>query len=160
MNWKIKNATNFSLAIIAGVVLTIMIKLNSELSVNSTPILASWVAHSVGTMAALLMVLYLSIQKNYSNSGKNLELIKKHTPVWFYMGGIFGALVVVMGAISVNSDLGLSGSLAFMLVGQVIFGVVTDHFGLFGTQVRVFDKATFLAVLCILSGCIILIFFR
>ena len=89
---------------------------------------------------------------------KKHQTSSKNPPLWRYLGGISGALVVVLGAITVNSQLGLPGSIALMLLGQVLFGIISDFFGLFGFQKRKINIKDFIVVLCVITGSSIIIF--
>lgn len=82
------------------------------------------------------------------------------TPRWAYLGGLPGALTVVLAAITVNSPLALSGSLALMLTGQVLFGMLADSCGWFGSLKRRLSLNDIVATLLILCGCALLIFLR
>lgn len=84
----------------------------------------------------------------------------RRRPRWAYLGGIPGALTVVVAAITVNSPLALAGSLALMLTGQVLFGMLSDSRGWFGVIQRRLRTNDIIATLLILAGCALLIFLR
>lgn len=150
------DATDWLLAIVAGILLAVMIDFNSLLAKHSVPVFASWVAHGFGALVALVIVglgatlLRLKPQKAISP--------KPQSPFWSYWGGIPGTFTVILAAITVNSPLGLSGTLALMLVGQVLFGIVSDQFGWFGIPQRKIGVTDGLVILFVLSGSGILIF--
>ncbi|WP_085044078.1 DMT family transporter [Ensifer aridi] len=120
------------LALIAGVVLAVMTDWNSQLARYSSPLFASWTAHGIGAIASMALVLILSAR------GKTMAASVPHQrwPLWSYLGGVPGAFTVLLAAITVNSALGLAGTLALLLVGQMAFGVLADYFGLFRLQRR------------------------
>jgi|GEM_PF-1854266 len=148
--------TDFFLAVLGGVLLAFMIHYNSLLAKSSSALMASWVAHAVGACVTLAFVLFFSFVMPRNKPAKQVERKR----IWTYFGGIPGAMTVVLAAITVNSVLGFSGSLAFMLVGQVLFGVLTDIFGLLGAQKRALVSKDFWVVLLVLTGSWIIIFFR
>ncbi|MFA6060549.1 MAG: DMT family transporter [Taibaiella sp.] len=149
-------AIDWSLALFGGLLLALMLDYNSLMAKHTSPLYASWIAHGIGSVASIfLIVIFLNI---FSTKKEHNEK-QIRGPLWAYLGGIPGALTVVLAAITVNSSLGLSGTLAFMLVGQVIFGIVSDVFGLFGTLKRKFIFMDFLVILAILTGSGIIIFF-
>lgn len=115
------------LALVAGVVLAIMTDWNSQLARYSSPLFASWTAHGIGTITSLTLAFILSFR------GKTTTVSVPHHrwPLWAYLGGVPGAFTVLLAAITVNSALGLAGTLALLLVGQMAFGVCADYFGLF-----------------------------
>lgn len=142
------------LALAAGALLALMIAINSTLAGYNSPLLASWVAHGIGAITAWLLLLLLnprSPRRTPSPAG---------IPRWAYLGGFPGALTVVLAAITVNSPLALSGSLALMLTGQVLFGMLSDSCGWFGSIKRRLSLNDIIATLLILSGCALLIFLR
>ncbi|MBW4597760.1 MAG: DMT family transporter [Brasilonema angustatum HA4187-MV1] len=148
---------NSLLAFIGGTLLTLMIHYNSLLAKYTTPIFASWVAHGLGGAVALVLVV-LSFQVFRRGSGIEMEYHQVKLPLWFYLGGIPGAFTVVLAAITVNGSLSLSGSIALMLVGQIIFGMVSDHFGLLCTPKRRLIGNDLLAIFFVLTGSAMIIF--
>ncbi|MCG9755808.1 DMT family transporter [Shewanella insulae] len=121
---------NLMLGLLGGVALAVMIALNSELAKYGSPLLASWVAHGVGTLVALLLLGAVRLRQGC------LTRCNEAAPWWAYLGGLPGAFTVVLGAMTVNSALGLSASIAFIMAGQILFGLVCDRLGLFGMARR------------------------
>ncbi|MQB13326.1 hypothetical protein DXT96_26175 [Agrobacterium sp. ICMP 6402] len=115
------------LALVAGVLLAVMTDWNSQLARHSSPLFASWAAHGIGAVASLLLVLLLSLKGQATTIG----MPHQRWPLWSYLGGIPGAFSVLLAAITVNSALGLAGTLALLLVGQMALGVCADYFGFF-----------------------------
>ncbi|MGF1728510.1 DMT family transporter [Photobacterium kasasachensis] len=147
---------NLSLALAGGVTLASMIAINSELAAYSSPVLASWFAHGIGAITSLLVLITASLL-----AGKKLTILPKvGTPFWAYLGGIPGAFTVVLAAITVNSPLGLSGSLALIMAGQVLFGLVCDGFGLFGLTKRPFTLTDGITLGLMATGCLLTLFGR
>lgn len=130
----LKKSTDWTilLALIAGVVLAVMIDWNSQLARHSSPLFASWTAHGVGAVASMALVMLLSLKGKATAAG----VPHQRWPLWSYLGGVPGAFTVLLAAITVNSVLGLASTLAVMLVGQMVFGVLADHFGFFRLQRR------------------------
>ncbi len=87
-------------------------------------------------------------------------LPKTGTPFWAYLGGIPGAATVVLAAITVNSPLGLSGSLALIMAGQVLFGLSCDALGLFGLTKRSLTLKDGVTLLLMTAGCLLTLFGR
>jgi transporter family-2 protein len=119
------------LALAAGVVLAVMTDWNSQLARHSSPLFASWTAHGVGTAISVFLVLLLPPRDK-----EQADISRDGWPLWSYLGGIPGAFTVLLAAITVNSVLGLAGTLALLLVGQMTFGALTDCFGFFRLQRR------------------------
>ncbi|MFB9948907.1 DMT family transporter [Rhizobium puerariae] len=119
------------LALIAGVVLAVMTDWNSQLARYSSPLFASWAAHGVGAATSMVLVFILSLRGKTATTS-----VPQRWPLWSYLGGMPGAFTVLLAAITVNSALGLAGTLALLLVGQMAFGVIADYFGFFRLQRR------------------------
>jgi len=170
------NSSNFTvlLALIGGMLLAIMIKLNSELAAGLTPVHASWFAHCIGAMTALVLMMLVSkvaqLKRAKTQSSSNeltsdssqssSSLNSQSAPLWSYLGGLPGALVVIFASITINSELGFSATLVLGLLGQVVFSLIVDHLGLFGMIKKSVNVRQFLPVLCICTGCLLIIFQR
>lgn len=143
------------LAIAGGALLALMIDSNSLLARQTSAVFSSWVAHGVGALVALLLVRLLAMAsgKPPADAGRPAT-----SPFWFYLGGVPGAFTVILAALAVNGPLPLSGAIALMMVGQVLFGLVSDHFGWLRVPVRRIRGADLLVVLCVLAGSAMIIF--
>jgi transporter family-2 protein len=149
-------STNLSLGLASGVTLATMIAVNSKLAAFSSPLLASWVAHGVGAVTSFVVLLVVS-----TLIGKKISLLPNSgTPIWAYLGGIPGSFTVILAAITVNSPLGLSGSIVLIMAGQVLFGLISDSFGLFGLRKRSMNFNDSIALLLMATGCLITMFGR
>ena len=154
---RTQRLADWLLALAGGSLLAVMIDFNGLVAKRSTPLFASWTAHGSGAVAALFLVIISS--KAFWPASKGVRHRSARGPLWAYLGGIPGALTVVLAAITVNSRLALSGTLALSLVGQVCFGIASDHFGLFGMSKRRLALNDFYVVLSVLTGSAFLIFF-
>lgn len=146
------------LAIVSGAMLGVMININSGLAWYSTPFVASWVVHGVGAVVALVL-----LQVNVTVAGKGARTQTAQAarpPLWSYLGGAPGALAVALGSISVNSSLALSGALSLMLVGQIVFSLVSDFWGLFGAPQRRLSRYDLIAACLVVAGSALLIYSR
>lgn len=142
-------------AFATGCLLTLMVHFNGELGRYGTPVFASWAAHGTGTIAAaiwLLLAWAATRTSPFAAAGK------AKAPLWAYLGGISGAITVILTSIAVNSPLALSGTLALGLAGQVGFGLVADRWGLFGMPRRNSDLRDYAALALIVAGSAVIIF--
>ena|SRR3990167_5721836 len=151
---------DYVLAIIAGVLLALMIDCNSLLASFTSSVQGAWIAHGVGMFTSVVLIVmltrFLSPRLNLTASSQP----RQKSPIWSYFGGVPGAMTVVLAAITVNNGLGLSASLALMLVGQILFGFACDVFGWFGVRKRSLNWQDLLVVSLILIGSVFIIFFR
>lgn len=156
-----KSVGTVALALIGGGLLTLMIETNSQLAQTSSPMFASWVAHGVGAAVALVMM-WLVLQR--SKTPRQSEENQAHTsqtakvPIWFYLGGIPGAFTVILAATAINGGLTLSATISLGLVGQIVFGMVADHFGLLRTRQRQIGGSDLLIVALVLLGSVLILF--
>ena len=149
------------IAFLGGLILTLMIDSNSLLAKYSSPLFASWVAYGVGALVAFFLVMLAPVVFRSKNKvTESITIENKKIPLWIYLGGIPGAMTVVLSAITVNSTLALAGSFALMLLGQIVFGMFSDIFGWFGTPKKEFVFIDFVVILLILAGSSLIIFFR
>lgn len=138
------------IALLSGVLLTLMIMSNSYLSTFTSPLHASWLTHGIGAIVAL--IIWLTVKKHLPQRTPGAKI-----PLWCYLGGIPGAFTVLLAAITVNSPLSLSGSIVLMLAGQIVTGLIIDHFGLMGLPQRKASGRDGLTLLLLFSGCILII---
>ncbi len=143
------------LAVTGGAFLAVMISCNSRLALYTSSIFSSWVAHGTGAIVALLLVL-ITLHAMGVNVKRSVP--SSRTPLWFYLGGIPGAFTVILASLAVSGSLSLSGAIALMMVGQVVFGLVSDHFGWFHTPIRRILPGDLLTVACVLSGSAMIVF--
>lgn len=141
------------LGLTAGILLAAMISFNSQLAQASTPVFASWAAHAVGTLVSILFLFSLA---QWFPAPKTT----KPVPLWAYAGGLAGAMVVITATMAVNSPLGLAGTIALSLVGQISFSLLADQFGWLGLPQRALTRHDFISTLLIVSGSLMIIFFR
>lgn len=139
----------------AGLLLSLMILLNGELAKLLNPISASTVVHATGTMAgAILLWIFPRLRRRSSRTSPSPKLKIS----WHYLAGIPGAITVIFASITINSSLGVAGTVGVMLLGQILFALAVDIFGWFGFPKRPPNLYGYLELLCVLSGCYLLIF--
>jgi transporter family-2 protein len=141
------------LAFASGGLLTLMVDFNGMVGRHGGAMYSSWVAHGTGTVAALI---FLALLRLGPQSGTKTE--KAHAPLWAYLGGVSGAITVMLTSTTVNTPLALSGTLALGLAGQVLFSLVADRWGLFGLPQRIPRTKDFAALALIFGGSMIIIF--
>lgn len=149
-------------AFIAGGLLALMIQLNSQLASAGSPLLASWIAHGTGALTALLLWLFMGRRKAAPSpevpEPEQNKQPKRTLPLWAWLGGLPGAMTVILAAICVNSPLGLGGTLALLLLGQLLFGAISDTRGWWLLPKRQLHPLEWPALLLVLAGALLLIF--
>jgi transporter family-2 protein len=140
---------HFAAAFGAGGLLSLMVLFNGTLAAYGSLFFASWVPHLTGSVAALLFLLFLR--------PKRAQVARP--PLWVYLGGVSGAVTVMLTSATMNSALALSGTIALGLAGQMMFSLFADTRGLFGLPQRMPARRDFAALALIIAGSLILIFF-
>lgn len=143
----------FAGAFATGGLLTFMVHLNGELARYGNPLFSSWTAHGTGIIAAVILLLLVH-RRRMPRQERTLK-----APLWAYFGGISGAATVMLTSTAVNSPLGLSGTLALGLAGQVVFSVAADSWGLFGIRKRHPDARDITALGLVVAGAVLIILF-
>ena len=149
MQAKPANTFDFVAAFLTGGLLSLMVLFNGTLAVTGSLLFASWVPHLTGTFAALI---FLAVMRP-----KRAEA--KRPPLWVYLGGVSGAITVMLTSATLNSALALSGTIALGLAGQMLFSLFADMRGLFGLPQRMPVSRDYIAVALVIGGSLILIFF-
>ena len=139
----------FAAAFGTGGLLTLMILFNGTLAVHGSLYFSSWVPHLTGTVAALGLLLFL----------RPARAVKTRPPLWAYLGGVSGAVTVMLTSAAMNTALALSGTIALGLAGQVLFSLIADQQGLFGLPQRDPTKRDLMSIALIMAGSLMIIFY-
>lgn len=75
----------------------------------------------------------------------------KGIPLYLYSGGFVGYFTTLFNLLAVGR-ISISSILALSLLGQIIFSLLVDQFGLFGMRIRKFDTIKFLSLLLTSAG--------
>ncbi|MEF2072105.1 DMT family transporter [Consotaella aegiceratis] len=134
-----------------GCLLTLSTYLNSELARHGSAMFSSWMAHGSGAVALTIVFTVLF------RGRRSRPVFFGHAPIWAYLGGCAGAVIVILTTLAVNSPIALSGTIALGLAGQVAFSLAADHWGLFGMAVRRPTLRDFAALGLILAGSALII---
>ncbi|ARO14058.1 bacterial/archaeal transporter family-2 protein [Ketogulonicigenium robustum] len=145
-----------AVALATGGLMTVMLLSNSMMAAHTTPLFSSLTAHGVGTLVLVAALALLRLVRK----GQGAAPIVANAPLWVYLGGLSGALTVVVTSTAANSALALTGTLALGLAGQVVLALVFDRFGLLGMTKRLPTRNDMLALVLIIAGTLLIIFGR
>ena len=101
---------------------------------GSNPALASVISFSVGTVACFV-VLLIWIRADFRTI--DFGAIAKEAPWWSWLGGIMGALVVVVFVLTIPR-MGSGTVLAVFVCSQVIMACINDQYSIVGVPHRTF----------------------
>lgn len=153
------NPLHLVAAFASGGLLTLMIHFNAELARYGNALFSSWTAHGSGMVFAVMLVGALALVAGRGTASTTAAGTKAPAPLWAYLGGVSGAITVMMSSVAANSPIALSGTLALGLAGQVLFSLAADRFGLFGLPVRRIGLNDLAALALIVSGSVLIILF-
>lgn len=136
------------ITLFAGSLLSLMVYFNGLLASFIRPLEASLVVYLIGLFAAFLLLFF---------SRRNRDF-KQRSPAFAWSTGIFGGLSVVLVGITVNSPLGVAGTVGLSVLGQILYSWVNDAFGLLGSARRKMTFLDFAQALLILAGVGVMIY--
>lgn len=132
-------------AMAIGVLISFMLMANGALQIAFGPTVSLVIIHATGTAA---MVAFLLIKRA---SLKNLDTV----PPYLYLAGALGVVLVFLNNKTVAS-IGLTMTIAFGVIGQLIVSSVIDHYGIFGLEKRPGNPKKLAGLALILSGVFIM----
>lgn len=132
---------NYMISLLIGALTSIMILFNGTLSDFYGNLASTILIHVVGLIGILFLII---IKKDRLNFGKGL-------PILMYSAGFVGIGTVLLTNLSFM-ELGVSLTLALGLLGQTIFSLIIDHFGLFGLPESKFQPKKLTGLVLITLG--------
>ena len=89
-----------------------------------SPVNAAFVSFAVGTAALGIVAMVLQAKPDM--------VAARNLPWYAWIGGLYGAVFVVAAAWGVPR-LGVALTITLMVAGQLLIGLILDHFGAFGS---------------------------
>ncbi|EGQ2820092.1 DMT family transporter [Staphylococcus pseudintermedius] len=139
---------------IIGFTPPIQTAINSHLGQTlHSPFFASLVSFTVGASALIILTLMLHRHVKIHTTSE------QHGPLkwWYFIGGALGVIFVTTNII-LTPVIGVTFTLITVMVGQIIMGLLIDHFGLFGVPHRHITKQRLLGFMLIIIAIIIIQF--
>lgn len=117
------------LGILAGAFFPIQATINAKLrTYTQSPLMASFIAFSVGSLLLLTSLIVFD-----ANFYQNIDF---SYPIQIYIGGACAGVIFNVANIVLYAKIGATTSSFVTITGQIITGVVLDHFGLFNLPVH------------------------
>jgi transporter family-2 protein len=137
-----------------GIVATILVGLLGGIAVGMQSPIAGTMAQRVGGTASSFIVhvsgAFLSGALLFVRSGEQIQNWRDLS--WYMLGsGAFG-VVLYLTLSHTLPRLGATAAVVLIIVGQLLTGMVIDHFGLFGVPIRSLDGLRILATFLLLAG--------
>jgi transporter family-2 protein len=134
-----------SLAILAGAAIPFQSAMNASLGKSlQSPYFS---ALTVFLVAFIGMILYVIMAR------QGLPSIAQFSsaPKWTYLGGILGAVYILLIVI-LAPKLGIGNVTVMVLLGQILAAMVIDQFGLLGSTIHPINWQRLLGVIMMCSG--------
>lgn len=112
----------------------------------NSPVNAAFVSFVVGTAVLLVAVVALRAAPDWTGV--------RALPWYAWLGGAYGAVFVVAAAFAAPR-LGIASTITLMVAGQLVAGVVVDHFGGFGIAPRPVNLSRLLGVALVFAGVVL-----
>ncbi|WP_290773859.1 MULTISPECIES: DMT family transporter [unclassified Exiguobacterium] len=137
------------LAIIIGFIIGLLVPVQTSVNtrlrgVVGSPFLASLISFSIGSL--FLLILVLLVDGNLTGLTAAAD-----EPYWIWAGGVLG-VIYLTGNILLFPRLGGVQTVIMPIFGQVIMGLLIDHFGLFEANVTTLSLTRIIGATLVLLG--------
>lgn len=129
-------------SILIGLIITIMVVFNGELTSFYGVYISTAIIHIVG----LIFVSILCVIKK-------IPLITKKISFLLYTGGAIGVLTILFNNLAFNK-ISVSAIVALSLLGQAITSIIIDNYGFFDMPKQIFNKKKYISLLFMILGVI------
>lgn len=129
-------------ALFGGMMIGIQTPINGTLGKRIGGIEGALVSFTIGLMCLTIAVLVFG-------QGNLREVVTVPKP--FLIGGALGAIAVTCSILAVQR-IGVAGTLSAAIVGQLLVGIIIDHYGLLGVTRTPLDVFRVFGVLLMISG--------
>ena len=119
----------YLIGIISGVAATVQASFNGEIRRRFR---SPYITAAVNFVVALTLIAIVLLITEHSLALPVTEIVKY--PPWIWMGGLCGATIVMAGIICLPV-LGSARNMMLLSFGQIMAGLLIDHFGLFDAPV-------------------------
>lgn len=114
-------------------------------------VMASLISFTVGTIVLFILTLIFNKSLKVTTFNSKQGKLK---PIYF-IGGILGVIFVTTNII-LMPHLGAALTTIIVMLGQMLMGIIIDHFGLLGTNVNKVTPRKVLGIIAIMIGIILL----
>lgn len=135
------------LLLLAGALTAIQGPSNARLSEGLGSVInGAFFSFVIGTLALGMIALIMQV-KPEGQAVRNI-------PWWGWIGGLYGCLFVTSIAWGVPK-LGVATTMTLVVAGQLVLGVILDHFGAFGTPPQPISWSRLGGILLIVGGALL-----
>lgn len=137
-----------SWAVFVGILIAVMVTFNGFLANYVGDYISLIIIHIVGLVALIPILLF---------KGAKLPRLRG-IPIYLFGAGALGVFMVFSSNICFNF-LGVSLTLSLILLGQSITSCIIDHYGLFGMEIKRFQKEKLFGFLLVFTGIIAMLIY-
>lgn len=137
----------FPLLLLGGMAIAAQSSINGTLSVRTDVVTTAWLANVVAAIILWFLVVFFE-----QPQAQTMFSI----PPWQLSGALFGTFSMVAIVIGVPR-IGTAATIVAVIAGQIIMGLLVDHFGWFGNTQIVLDYKR-MAAIALLAGALYLIY--
>ena len=137
----------FPLLLLGGMAIAAQSAINGTLSMRTDVVTTAWLTNVVASVILLLLVIFFEPSQTATMFS---------VPSWQLAGALFGNFSMVAIVIAVPR-IGTAATIVAIIAGQIIMGLVVDHFGWFGNTQIVLDYKR-VAAIALLAGALYLIY--
>lgn len=132
------------LVVLAGGATALQAPTNARLAAAvASPVNAAFVSFAVGTVALAVAAAALQTRPDMG--------AVRALPWWTWVGGLYGAIFVVAAAWGVPR-LGVALTITLMVAGQLLIGLILDHFGAMGVPRAPMNLGRIAGVALVIGG--------
>ncbi len=144
---------------ISGLMITVIIGILGGIAVGVQSPIASAMGKQVGSAAGSFILhvsgAAFSLVLLLLRGGEQIQTWR-NLPFYMLGAGILG-LVFLLTLRQTMPQLGATTAITLVVVGQLLIGIVVDHFGLFGREIRVVDGTRLFAALLLITASYLMI---
>ena len=140
--------TTLLITLLGGIFLGLMVYFNGLMANAVGAVAGSVIIHIIGLITSILL-LFISFKRTKK---------QKYKFHWTHTAGAFGGVAVAIVGFTVNSKIGIAPTMGAVVIGQILYGWLSDSFGFFGATITKITKIDILQVLFILAGVGVLIY--
>ena len=136
--------------ILAGALIALQGPINAQLARGlGMPVAAAAASFVAGTVVLILITLVLS-------QAQGITIAWRAPPLWMFLaGGCLGAIFVTC-ALVLTPKLGAAATMAFIVAGQLIAGLLLDRLGYFDLAVRELTLGRVGGAVLLLAGALLI----
>lgn len=140
------------LGVLAGGLIALQAPINAQLAKGLGFPLAAAAASFIAGAVVLVLITGVASQ------AQGAAIAWRAPPLWMFIaGGCLGAAYVTC-AIILTPKLGTAATMAFIVAGQLMAGLMLDHFGYFGLTVREVSAGRLGGAALLLAGALLIRF--